>query len=191
MDTGLDNDLIVEPTVGGIYDDGEREGDGMRDEILNTGRSSTGGFSTARSGLTDDDHAVADADYEQGCIAHVNILPMDHAASTALAALLLGIAPVSTEAIDDIDQSIHVPTLSTSQKTKQRISKIVSLSTGYAGLIRLLVCLDEHVLDSLPRAPAYTTIAAASARGLASAVFSHPGIDDTDNPYHFTALLIS
>lgn len=183
MDTGLDNDLIVEPTVVNVDDDvGEREGgggggDGMRDETLHTGRSSTGGFSTARSGITDDDHVVADAEYEQGSIAHVNILPMDNSASTALAALLLGIASKPTDANNDIDidESVHVPTLPMSQKTKQRISKIVSLSTGYAGLIRLLVCLDEHILDSLPRAPAYTTIAAASARGLASAVFSHPG----------------
>ena len=176
MDTGLDNDLIVEPTVGGDDDD-VGGGDVIRDGALHTARSSTGGFSTARSGITDDGHTVADAAFEQGCIAHVNILPMDRAASTALASLLLGIAPAPLAPMADIDQSNHVPTLSTSQKqvSPQRISKIVSLSTGYVGLIRLLACLDDNVLDSLPAAPAYTTIAAASARGLASAVFSHPG----------------
>ena len=186
MDTGLDNDLIVEPSVA-VDDDDDNDGEVIRDGALHTARSSTG-FSTARSGLTDEQNAAADADYEQGCIAHVNVLPMDHAASTALASLLLGIGPVSdpTDAMAEIDQSNHVSAVSTTQKVKQRIAKITSLSRGYAGLIRLLVTLDDAVLESLPAAPAYTTIAAASARGLASAVFSHPG----DHNHHSLSIYL-
>ena len=99
--------------------------------------------------------------FAQGCVAHVNVMPVDHATSTTLTALFAHKG--------HSDDSGGGPT-----GTDQRLAAVAALSRGYIWLIHLLVDLPESVLRSLPHAPVEATVAAASARGLASAVFSHP-----------------